>query len=526
MKRTLISLFSLMGLALAVTSCQKDEGVAKFNAVQEPCTFQDGKTVLNGEGVEWVSGDQVAVYGTAGCAIYSAQPTAEATSATFALVSGNAGDAPYSAIFPASIAVASSTVNLPAVQNSVDGSLAGFPMYAVSNDENLSFKNLCGALKLSLQKNGVSVSRIDVTTNAAVNGQFSIVMNGDSPTINLVSNGSNTASLVCATAQDISNGHDFYMYLPHNTYTSLTITITAQDGSVCTKNTNDNFIGLNIYRSQVSQISLGENSLNFVPAEPSDVPAGAVNGLFSISASKQIYFAKGNLQYVGTTGTWQFAEHQYDYLGTSNANPNANSTIDLFGWGTSGFDGKLPYMTNIDNTQYGFGYNRSINRTNYDWGQYNQIANGGNQAGTWRLLSVDELRYLFMSRANATAKRGIGTINGIPGLIILPDDWTMPAGLQFTPGASTSANRTWEVNSYSYADWARMEANGAVFLPAAGCRIAELTDKVDMAGFYWSNTSNNINAAAATYFNNTKILATNQYPKHYGSAVRLALVAE
>ena len=183
-------------------------------------------------------------------------------------------------------------------------------------------------------------------------------------------------------------------------------------------------------------------------------------------------------------------------------------------------------MTNIDNTQYGFGYNRSINRTNYDWGQYNQIANGGNQAGTWRLLSVEELRYLFMSRANATAKRGIGTINGIPGLIILPDDWTLPAGLQFTPGASTSANRTWEVNSYSYADWARMEANGAVFLPAAGCRIAELTDKVDMAGFYWSNTSNNINAAAATYFNNTKILATNQYPKHYGSAVRLALVAE
>ena len=301
MKRTLISLFSLMGLALAVTSCQKDEGVAKFNAVQEPCTFQDGKTVLNGEGVEWVSGDQVAVYGTAGCAIYSAQPTAEATSATFALVSGNAGDAPYSAIFPASIAVASSTVNLPAVQNSVDGSLAGFPMYAVSNDENLSFKNLCGALKLSLQKNGVSVSRIDVTTNAAVNGQFSIVMNGDAPTINLVSNGSNTASLVCATAQDISNGHDFYMYLPHNTYTSLTITITAQDGSVCTKNTNDNFIGLNIYRSQVSQISLGENSLNFVPAEPSDVPAGAVNGLFSISASKQIYFAKGNLPVLGSS---------------------------------------------------------------------------------------------------------------------------------------------------------------------------------------------------------------------------------
>ncbi|MBR1834610.1 MAG: hypothetical protein IJ785_03795 [Bacteroidales bacterium] len=441
-------------------------------------------------------------------------------------MSGNAGDAPYTAIFPASIAVASTTVALPAVQNSEDGSLTGFPMYAVSNDENLSFKNLCGALKLSLQKNGVSVSRIDVTTNAAVNGQYTIIMNGDAPTINLVSGGSNTASLVCATAQDISNGHDFYMYLPHNTYTSLTITITAEDGSVCTKSTNSNFIGLNIYRSQVSQISLGENALNFVPAEPTNVPAGAINGLFSISASKQIYFAKGNLQYVGTTGTWQFAEHQYDYLGTANANPTANSTIDLFGWGASGFDGKLPYMTSIDNTQYGFGYNRGISRTNYDWGVYNAIANGGNQADQWRLLNVSELRYLFISRPNAAAKRGIGTINGIPGLIILPDDWTMPAGLQFTPGASTVANRTWEINSYSYAEWALMEANGAVFLPAAGVREGELTVDVETVGCYWSNVSNNTDKAAATYFNNTKILSTNQYPKHQGSSVRLALVAE
>ena len=426
---------------------------------------------------------------------------------------------PSSAIFPASIAVASSTVNLPAVQNSVDGSLAGFPMYAVSNDENLSFKNLCGALKLSLQKNGVSVSRIDVTTNAAVNGQFSIVMNGDAPTINLVSNGSNTASLVCATAQDISNGHDFYMYLPHNTYTSLTITITAQDGSVCTKNTNDNFIGLNIYRSQVSQISLGENSLNFVPAEPSDVPAGAVNGLFSISASKQIYFAKGNLQYVGTTGTWQFAEHQYDYLGTSNANPNANSTIDLFGWGTSGYNHRdnywQPYSTknNSDNYRaYGSLYydlNQAGQNGKADWG-YNAISNGGNTENSgWRTMTSDEWSYLLTNHT-----RGWASVNGVSGLVIRPY------------GVSTAV-----AASYDAEAWAVEEAAGAVFLPAAGVRVGD-TDaenksyvrSVGTYAFYWTAThydnSGNHNAYR-TDINSSGVTVTYNANPACGNAVRL-----
>lgn len=523
MKRTLISLFSLLGLAMAVTSCQKDEGVASFNAAMEPCMYQDGKTVLNGEGVEWVAGDEIAVFGTAGRATYAAQPQAPATTATFTLVSGNAGNAPYQAIYPASIALAYNSIELPAVQNSADGTIEALPMYAVSNDANLSFKNLCGALKINLIEPGVNVVRIDVTTDQYVNGTFNVAMNGDAPTISIANNGSYTASLVCATAQDITNGHDFFMYLPHNTYEYLSITITAEDGSTCTKTTNSDFMGLNIQRGAVTEINLNADDLNFVPAED-DAPAGAINGQFSISATKKVYFAKGNLQYVGATGEWQFAEHQYDFLGADNANPTANSTIDLFGWAASGYDGKFPYMNSTDNTQYGFGYNRSINNTDYDWGHFNAITNGGNEAGVWQLLSVDDLRYLFLYRENASQKRGIGNINGIPGLILLPDNWTLPAGLQFTSGVSS--NRVWTLNTYTLAEWSRMEAAGAVFLPAAGCRNGDVVNKVDIAGFYWSNTSNNTAKAAAIYFVNDRVLSANQYEKHQGSSVRLVRIAE
>lgn len=528
MKRTLVSLFSLMGLALAVTSCQKDEGVAQFNAAMEPCTYQDGKTILNGEGVEWAAGDRIAVYGSAGCAIYEAQPQTPATTATFTLVSGNAGNAPYSAMYPAEIAVSSNSVELPAVQNSVDGALTLFPMYATSSTENLNFKNLCGALKITLQKNGVNVSRIDVTTNEFVNGVFTVAMNGDAPTMTYASNGSHTSSLVCSTAQDISNGHEFYLYMPHNTYTSLTLVITAEDGSVCTLNTNSSFMGLNIHRSEVTEINLNANSLNFVPAEEGDAPAGAINGLFSISSTKQVYFSKGNLQYLAD-GSWKFADHQYDIVGEGNANPAQSSIIDLFGWGASGFDGKAPYMTSTVNSDYGFGYNRSINNTEYDWGYYNAIANGGNEAGLWTLINVTEMRYLYQGRANAAELRGVGSVNGVPGVILLPDNWTLPAGLNFTPGTSGLTGGTgYTRNTYSIAEWTRMEAAGAVFLPAAGRRFGEVVDKVEIGGWYWLNTSNSTNNAAAHYFDfqNNRVISTNQYAKHQGASVRLVRVAE
>lgn len=37
---------------------------------------------------------------------------------------------------------------------------------------------------------------------------------------------------------------------------------------------------------------------------------GALSGLFSVSADKQVYFSKGDLQYQASTDTWRFAENQ------------------------------------------------------------------------------------------------------------------------------------------------------------------------------------------------------------------------
>ena len=236
---------------------------------------------------------------------------------------------------------------------------------------------------------------------------------------------------------------------------------------------------------------------------------GVIEFAFSVSASKKVYFSQGNLQYQASTGTWRFAENQWDYVGTQTPdglgysggtvngsdNRNVSSTyngwIDLFGWGTSGYNGKNPYMTSTTSTDYGDG-TKNIARTNYDWGVYNAISNGGNQAGMWRTLTENEWSYLINTRTDAANKKGIATVDGVNGLILLPDNWTQPEGLTFTSGfaGNGGAPSFKTVNNYTLSEWSVMEANGAVFLPAAGYRNGTDVTSVSSFGDYWSSSAN------------------------------------
>jgi len=67
---------------------------------------------------------------------------------------------------------------------------------------------------------------------------------------------------------------------------------------------------------------------------------GALSRTFSVNDSTKVQFSRGNLQYNANTNIWQFAEHQYDYIGEDNGK---NTTIyDLFNWGT----GDNPILAN------------------------------------------------------------------------------------------------------------------------------------------------------------------------------------
>ena len=226
--------------------------------------------------------------------------------------------------------------------------------------------------------------------------------------------------------------------------------------------------------------------------QTSETATGALSGVFSVSPNKKVHFSQGNLQYQASTGTWRFAANQYDFIGTENGNISASYSgwIDLFGWGTSGYNLRYPYMTSGSGTDYGDGEN-DISGTKYDWGVYNAISNGGNKAGLWRTLTWKEYDYLFAERENAKALQGIAQVNGINGLVILPDDFDMPAGLSFqwNPNSNSSDDK-FSMNTYSLSQWKKMEDAGAVFWPAADMREKNDAHNAyeNVVGFYWSSS--------------------------------------
>ncbi len=260
----------------------------------------------------------------------------------------------------------------------------------------------------------------------------------------------------------------------------------------------------------------------------SQVPTGAINGLFSVSDSQQVWFSQGNLQYQASTNTWRFADSQYDYVGSNNSyiSSTYSGWIDLFGWGTSGFNhGAVCYQpwstsqTNSDYYAYGSAICNLYDQTGMaDWG-YNAISNGGNFENIWHSLTKDELNYLLHSRNNANNKFSFGTVNGKRGLILLPDTWTLPAGCSFTPQATN-----WTTNTYTLTQWSSMEQNGAVFLPSSGSRQGVSFGMSEQRGGYWTGTSESYGEVYKLYWDGAYLYNNGVYAdddRLIGYSVRL-----
>ena len=237
-----------------------------------------------------------------------------------------------------------------------------------------------------------------------------------------------------------------------------------------------------------------------IASEEPDLPVvgfdenGASLFLFSVGEGVLVRFSRGNLQYQAASNVWRFAEHQYDCAGLDNEQISAtyNGWIDLFGWGTSGWNSGAnvyqPWSVSTDNTDYYVGGSSQGGLTGMyaeaDWAWHNAIQNGGNQPHQWRVLTEEEWRYLLEERPDATLKCGAASIGGKNGMVILPDNWVLPQGLTFSPDWSG-----WSTNAYTKQQWSRMEAAGAVFLPAAGSRYGTLVGDVLYEGVYWSSSA-------------------------------------
>ena len=258
-------------------------------------------------------------------------------------------------------------------------------------------------------------------------------------------------------------------------------------------------------------------------------------GIFSVADGKFVQFSTGNLQYEVGTNKWSFAENQYDYVGEENinvGNPSYTGKIDMFGWSADGKFGVNPSNKNED--YYG---------TFQDWGKLVDEAD-------WYTLSADEWKYLLNTRANAANLKQIAKVGSVVGIMLFPDAWTMPTDVNVT----AAYDSYFKVNIYNYTleQWQKLEAVGAVFLPAAGRRtggwgnttisphmvgVVELDsdghykyyDNGNIYCYYWTSTINESNDVS--YLHNIQALGGDEYTigigavwgekGRYGQSVRL-----
>ena len=280
--------------------------------------------------------------------------------------------------------------------------------------------------------------------------------------------------------------------------------------------------------------------LRMTPVAPAS-PEGIINGLFSVSDTKQVNFSKGNLQATtsdnGANWTWAFAENQFDFVGGAAANTSisgngtvsANGTVDLFGWSTSA-------------TYYGI--NSSTESSTYsgdfsDWGSL-AITNGGNTANSgWRTLTEDEWVYLFHYRNSGCSVNGedkparytMATINTdgtvVKGIILFPDNVTFAS----TEASWVSINDASDfATTCTTAQWTALEAKGCVFLPAASMRWGNEYLNFGARGFYWSSMANGDNNAYGpsfiSYGNQNNLSTRDNAPRNSGYSVRLVKDAQ
>ena len=117
---------------------------------------------------------------------------------------------------------------------------------------------------------------------------------------------------------------------------------------------------------------------------------------------------------------------------------------------------------------------------------------GDDAPGTWRTLTEAEWEYLLNTRSNSSSLIGVAQVNGVNGLILLPDNWGAPNGVTFKSGfhSEYSAEAYGQYQTFTSEQWALLEKSGAVFLPAAGQCDIDFNEVryVQEYGNYWSAT--------------------------------------
>ena len=443
MKKTFL-VAALALLTVGMVSCKKEENI--ISKLRFTATMESGaKTSLSGQNLTWDGNEKIVVFGTAGSGIFAVDPDeSDASVATFACESGDPGSGPYKAFYPQTLSTDGVNIVFPAVQ-STTGDFANYPMYAESSTTDLLFKNICSVLRLNLQKNDASVTKIQIVTDHYQTGTFRVQMNEDGvPELEAanINNHTKIVTLEFDNAVSIATARDFFIYLIPGSYTHIVINLYNGSNLFASKTFHSTTSPLQFNRSAQKSLTFGNDQLSYDQT-------GALSGLFTVNSNgKKVMFSKSNLFQNRNTNQYRFASEQY----------NNGLTID-------------------DHQYRSIFLSATANQTSFN------IANG---AGSWYCLSEAEWEYLtwggiLTGHRTVTFYRylfaQVTRYNSSPrgGLIIFPDQFVwpldeskLPAANLFNDQPSMTSKKDWNNITFSYNDWKTLENAGCVFLPVTG----------------------------------------------------------
>ena len=381
-------IFIALAAIAALSSCSKESPVSNEENGKEArvftATMEDGITTkVTFDGTNkcalWEVGDAISIDGNT----YTAQQTG--ASSTF--TGSGATETTHHAYFPADIYYGG-TPALPAEQTYAEGKF-NMPMYAESSSLDLSFKNLCAVLAITVNKSNLvsttttSLKSIKVSSDKRMNGAFSATAAG---VLSFTSQAALTdtdksVTLTMTDAVDISTDKTFYIAIPAQDYSYLKIYLSADGSTYKEAMITQKAAGLGtIARSTMFNITYKTNAVQLYADGPywSTMNIGATT-----PTGYGWYFSWGNTTgYVyDTTNKWVKASDNTTKLGTdgSFSEDNYNSTT-VSGNGKT-LTGDIPVGAEYDAAYANWGAGWKM-PTGGDSGQFKNLNNNTTSAWT------------------------------------------------------------------------------------------------------------------------------------------------
>lgn len=305
--------------AMVFTGCSSDDDFVPETPKEDVFTAsieEASRTALNGRKVTWIDGDVVNFVTDSkyDCAPYDVTPIGDGGMGLLSPRSINQPKKPYEAYYPADVWAPKEdgtyTSALPYRQDYDKENIISKvnPMYAKSDTTLLSFKNICGMLRLKL-KGTAKVSRIQVTDgDNSLSGEFE--MKNDMAVI--TANSSKIRSgiyLNCGKGIELKpEGTDFCISIPAGkTYNKLVIKVYDSSGKY--------------YTMRISGAAVERNNIYTIEMEPKfkDLPAPVMPGVFTVSndegeTTRTVCFSRGNLYWDAVNEKFDLEVNQQDYL--------------------------------------------------------------------------------------------------------------------------------------------------------------------------------------------------------------------